>query len=106
MLFYGLILDIAFHIKPDYFLFGVVGLFGSVAAQLGDISMSIVKRNYGIKDYGTIMPGHGGVLDRFDSVLFAAPMIETLMYLLPPIFEIKNKIEKAQTYLLFMHIVL
>lgn len=47
----------------------VVGLLVSVVSQVGDLSMSLLKRRYGIKDFGNIMPGHGGVLDRFDSVL-------------------------------------
>lgn len=55
--------------------FAVVGVVGSVVAQLGDLAASAVKRQFDIKDYGKIMPGHGGVLDRFDSVLFTAPLI-------------------------------
>ena len=47
--------------------------------------MSYIKRGFGIKDYGTIMPGHGGVLDRFDSVLFTAPLIEVLLTYIPVI---------------------
>ena len=46
-----------------------IGIIVSVVAQIGDLSMSVIKRTYGIKDYGKLFPGHGGVLDRFDSVL-------------------------------------
>ena len=48
---------------------------GAVIAQIGDLAASAIKRNYNLKDYGTIIPGHGGVLDRFDSVIFTAPVI-------------------------------
>lgn len=47
----------------------VVGLFASIISQFGDLSASLIKRHYGIKDYGKLFPGHGGVLDRFDSIL-------------------------------------
>ena len=61
----------------------VMGLACSVIAQLGDLSFSLIKREYGIKDYGHIFLAHGGVLDRFDSVLFVAPtMALVLPYLL------------------------
>lgn len=61
----------------DYELTGlaVVGLVGGIMAQLGDLTASIIKRHAGVKDYGNIMPGHGGILDRFDSVLFVIPVI-------------------------------
>lgn len=53
----------------------VMGILGSVISQFGDLTASIIKRKIGIKDYGNLIPGHGGVLDRFDSVLFTAPFI-------------------------------
>ena len=55
---------------------GVIG--GAVLGEIGDLSFSVIKRQTGIKDYGHIFPGHGGVLDRFDSVLFVAPFAEIL----------------------------
>ena len=47
-----------------------------VVAQIGDLSFSLIKREFGIKDYGHLFLAHGGVLDRFDSVLFVAPVLE------------------------------
>ena len=51
------------------------GIFTAVSGQVGDLVASAIKRQYGIKDYGKIMPGHGGAMDRFDSVLFVAPIM-------------------------------
>lgn len=53
----------------------LLGLVGAALGQLGDLVFSCVKREFGIKDYGKLLPGHGGVLDRFDSVIFAAPVL-------------------------------
>ena len=51
--------------------------------QVGDLAFSYVKRNRKIKDFGHVFPGHGGVLDRFDSVIFCAPLMELLILWLP-----------------------
>ena len=61
----------------------IYGLLGSVACQFGDLVFSAIKRQHGIKDYGNLIPGHGGMLDRFDSIHFTAPVIELLIVLLP-----------------------
>ena len=55
-----------------------LGAVGAVLGEIGDLSFSVIKRQTGIRDYGHIFPGHGGVLDRFDSVLFVAPFAELL----------------------------
>ena len=64
----------AFTANP-YIVFPLVTVIGALISQVGDLTASAIKRNYEIKDYGKIIPGHGGVLDRFDSVIFTAPII-------------------------------
>lgn len=56
-------------------IFGVICMFGAAAGQIGDLAASAIKRKVGIKDYGRLLPGHGGILDRFDSVIMVAPII-------------------------------
>jgi len=76
---YGWIVSlIAADVSPNYLALLLLGLPISVVSMIGDLVMSLVKRRYEIKDYGNLFPGHGGVLDRFDSVLATG----TVLYLL------------------------
>lgn len=70
-------------LAPNYLNAVIIAVVGSVVSQLGDLSASAIKRQYGIKDYGNIMPGHGGMMDRFDGVIFTAPLVFYLMTILP-----------------------
>ena len=56
-------------------IFAVIGVLGAVMAVIGDLAASAIKRNNDIKDYGKLIPGHGGIMDRFDSIIFTAPII-------------------------------
>lgn len=73
---YGLIVNKNFadEIHLSYILLIVLGVASSVISQIGDLIASAIKRQYDIKDYGKLFPGHGGVLDRFDSVMLVAPV--------------------------------
>lgn len=82
---YGVVLQLGFSMQVNYLYLIVYGALGSVVSQLGDLSFSYIKREYGLKDFGNIFPGHGGVLDRFDSVIFCAPLIELLIHFLPAV---------------------
>ena len=62
-------------VKLAPLIFGIICVFGAAASQVGDLAASAIKRKVGIKDYGRLIPGHGGVLDRFDSVIMVAPII-------------------------------
>lgn len=60
----------------------MIGLVGGICSQLGDLAASAIKRDTGIKDFGWIFPGHGGFMDRFDSVMFIAPIIYGIIVIL------------------------
>jgi phosphatidate cytidylyltransferase len=70
----------------NYIVFTVICILGSLIAVMGDLFFSWVKRGCRIKDFGDVMPGHGGILDRFDSVIFVAPFV----YFVVKIFDILN----------------
>ena len=84
MVIYALVLDLFFRdIQVSYVYAIIYGILGSLAAVFGDLCFSAVKRQAGIKDYSNLIPGHGGILDRFDSVILAAPLMEALLVLMP-----------------------
>ena len=83
-LLYALIIDLLpGNLRVNYGLALLYGFVGSLLGIFGDLCFSIVKRQTGIKDYGNLIPGHGGVLDRFDSLTLVAPAMEVLLVLLP-----------------------
>ena len=59
----------------EMLILGLISAVGGLISMVGDLAASAIKRNYEIKDYGTLIPGHGGILDRFDSVIITAPII-------------------------------
>lgn len=71
------------QVEVNYLALGLIGLFGAPISMLGDLSFSLIKRSCHIKDFGQVIPGHGGVLDRFDSVIFTAPFVYLLVTFLP-----------------------
>lgn len=62
-------------------VFALISAVGALISMVGDLAASAIKRNFEVKDYGKLIPGHGGVMDRFDSVIFAAPIIYFLAVL-------------------------
>lgn len=78
VLLVSLVLNVTLELEMPLWAALVLGGAGAVLGEIGDLSFSVIKRQTGIKDYGHIFPGHGGVLDRFDSVLFVAPFAEIL----------------------------
>lgn len=81
-LFGWLVLERVFADQNITWIAAVICAAGAVISQVGDLAASGIKRNHNIKDYGKLIPGHGGIMDRFDSVLFTAPIIYYLAILL------------------------
>ena len=84
-LLYGYLVDLFTEgVVPDYLVLGILGLLISVVAQLGDLIASLIKREHGVKDYGTLLPGHGGIMDRFDSILAVSTILLMICVVFPP----------------------
>lgn len=72
---YAAVVSAVFDVHANYPVLIVSGILLSVFSQIGDLNASYIKREHGIKDFGTLFPGHGGMLDRFDSVIAVAPFV-------------------------------
>ena len=73
---YCMVFSKQMNLVTDQIIFIVVAsMIAALISMVGDLAASAIKRNYDIKDYGTLIPGHGGILDRFDSMIITAPII-------------------------------
>lgn len=81
MIVFAFIVEFYFGLKMSYIALVLLGILCGMISQIGDWSASAIKRYVNVKDFGNIMPGHGGVLDRFDSILFVAPVVYFVLIL-------------------------
>lgn len=81
-LLYTFVCNQIWHLEFNYLYIALIGLILSAVGQIGDLAASSIKRYTGIKDFSNLIPGHGGMLDRFDSVIFIAPFAYFLLKLL------------------------
>lgn len=86
LLLYGFILSKAADLSVNYPIIALYGLLLAIVGQFGDLVASLIKREHGVKDYGRLLPGHGGVLDRFDSMMPISLVLLILSMTLPPVF--------------------
>lgn len=83
MILFGYVVGKVANVDVNYFALAILGALSGLISQLGDLTASIVKREYNVKDYGHILPGHGGVMDRIDSVILMAPLVCYYVTFLP-----------------------
>ncbi len=83
LVLYGAVIGATTYAIPQYWYLAIAGGVMSLVSMLGDLIASLLKRHYDIKDYGWLLPGHGGILDRFDSVFATAPFLFFLYYFIP-----------------------
>ena len=75
LVLFGTIINFATQYHANVIMLAIIGIVGAAFTQLGDLAFSLIKREYNVKDFGKLIPGHGGMLDRFDSLFFVAPVI-------------------------------
>ena len=80
---YGLAASKIAQMPVNLLSLALCGLLGALATEVGDLAFSFVKRQYGVKDFGNLLPGHGGMLDRFDSMMFCGPVVLFIVQCLP-----------------------
>ena len=85
MVIYGCILVFTTFHGVVFWALILYGFIGGIFTELGDLAFSLIKREYDVKDYGRLLPGHGGILDRFDSMVFTAPVMYLLVMVIPAI---------------------
>ena len=79
----GLIFQFVFSVKVNYLYMVLLGLLCGIFSEIGDLAASMIKRQFKIKDYGDLLPGHGGIMDRLDSIIFVAPLVYCFIKNLP-----------------------
>lgn len=80
---YGAAIGANVELTANLLSLALCGLFGALATEVGDLAFSFIKRQYGVKDFGKLLPGHGGMLDRFDSMIFCGPVVLFIVQCLP-----------------------
>jgi phosphatidate cytidylyltransferase len=81
---YGFVVNKVKGLSANYLVLALLGLVLSIISQIGDLWASLIKREHGVKDYSRMLPGHGGVMDRFDSILAISTVLMTVCMVFPP----------------------